>query len=118
MSIRLLDLLWRSLLQTLGMVFVSGAVAFAIGLPLALLLVVTASDGIRPVRRPGSKPVREVVAGRDLPGLGIAEVGIVLEPAGEIDIPLRHWVDVDVDLGRIDVTRPVAGILRQQYPSS
>ena len=49
MSPLLLELLWRSLLQTLEMIAVSGAVAGALGLPLALLLVVTERDGIHPV---------------------------------------------------------------------
>jgi len=45
----LLDLLWQSLLQTLEMTFAAGAISFALGLPLAILLVTTDRQGIRPI---------------------------------------------------------------------
>ena len=45
----LLDLLWQSLLQTLEMTFAAGAISFVVGLPLAVLLVTTDRQGIRPV---------------------------------------------------------------------
>jgi D-methionine transport system permease protein len=44
----LLDLLWQSLVQTLEMTFAAGAISFIIGLPIAILLVVTDRNGIRP----------------------------------------------------------------------
>jgi D-methionine transport system permease protein len=44
----LLDLLWQSLVQTLEMTFAAGAISFIIGLPVAILLVVTDRNGIRP----------------------------------------------------------------------
>jgi D-methionine transport system permease protein len=45
----LLDLLWQSLLQTLAMTFAAGAISFVVGLPLAILLVTTDRQGIRPI---------------------------------------------------------------------
>ncbi|MCB8876915.1 methionine ABC transporter permease [Acidisoma silvae] len=45
----LLDLLWQSLLQTLEMTFAAGAVSLLLGLPLAVLLVTTDRQGIRPI---------------------------------------------------------------------
>jgi D-methionine transport system permease protein len=49
MSPLLLDLLWQSLLQTLEMTLAAGVVSFIVGLPLAILLVVTDRHGIRPI---------------------------------------------------------------------
>jgi D-methionine transport system permease protein len=48
MSTLLFDLLWQSLLQTLEMTFAAGAISFILGLPLAILLVTTDRQGIRP----------------------------------------------------------------------
>ena len=48
MSPLLFDLVLSSLLQTVEMVAASGAIAFAVGLPVAVLLIVTAPGGLRP----------------------------------------------------------------------
>ncbi len=45
---KLLPLLWESTLETLYMTFWSSLIAYAIGLPLGVLLVVTRKDGIMP----------------------------------------------------------------------
>ena len=51
MSPLLLEKFLTALLQTLTMVGVSGVIAFVLGIPLAVLLVVTAPDGIDPSPR-------------------------------------------------------------------
>lgn len=45
----LLDLLWQSLLQTLEMTFAAGAISFVVGLPIAILLVITDRNGLKPI---------------------------------------------------------------------
>lgn len=57
MSLILIDLLWQSLWQTLEMTFAAGAISFVIGLPLAILLVITDRNGLRPI------PVVSLAAG-------------------------------------------------------
>lgn len=49
MSRLILDLLWRATAETLEMVLASGLLAVAGGLPLAVLLVLTASGGLYPL---------------------------------------------------------------------
>lgn len=49
MSRLILDLLWRATAETLEMVLVSGALAVAGGLPLAVLLVLTSPSGLYPL---------------------------------------------------------------------
>jgi D-methionine transport system permease protein len=49
MSPLLFDLLWQSLLQTVEMTVAAGAISFIIGLPIAILLVITDRNGIRPI---------------------------------------------------------------------
>ncbi|WP_338332930.1 methionine ABC transporter permease [Acetobacter sp. LMG 32666] len=49
MSRLILDLLWRATAQTLEMVLASGLLAVAGGLPLAVLLVLTAPNGLYPL---------------------------------------------------------------------
>lgn len=58
MSPYLVNLLIQSVWETLEMVAVSGVISLAAGLPLALLLVVTARDGILP-----NQPVNAVLGG-------------------------------------------------------
>src|SRR5215469_3791230 len=48
MSPALLDLFLQSLVETATMVLASGAISLAAGIPLAVLLVLTASDGLLP----------------------------------------------------------------------
>jgi D-methionine transport system permease protein len=48
MSPQLFDLVLASLWQTIEMVAASGAIAFAVGLPIAVLLIVSAPGGLRP----------------------------------------------------------------------
>ena len=50
MSPMMLDLLWRSLLETLIMTGVSGAISLVVGLPLGLVLVATDRNGFFPNR--------------------------------------------------------------------
>lgn len=49
MSPLLFELLGQSLVQTIEMTFVSGVISFILGLPLAILLVTTDRNGIRPI---------------------------------------------------------------------
>ena len=58
MSPYLADLLVASVWETLEMVAVAGVISLALGLPLALLLVATARDGILP-----NRPVNAVLGG-------------------------------------------------------
>ena len=46
---KLLPLLWKGIGETLYMTFASSLIAYAIGLPLGILLVITRKDGIRPM---------------------------------------------------------------------
>src|ERR1700756_1142652 len=48
MSRALLDLFLQSLVETSTMVLASGAISFVAGIPLAILLVLTAPDGLLP----------------------------------------------------------------------
>jgi D-methionine transport system permease protein len=50
MSRALLDLFLQSLVETATMVLASGAISFVAGIPLAVLLVLTAPDGLLPKR--------------------------------------------------------------------
>jgi hypothetical protein len=73
MSPAMLELPWRSFLETLVMTGASGAISLALGLPLALLLVATDKGGIW--ERPA---VNRVLGG----GRQRRAVGSVYHPAG------------------------------------
>ena len=52
----MVSMMWEGILETLYMTLVSSVLAYAIGIPLGVILVVTDSDGIRPCR-----PVHDVL---------------------------------------------------------